>query len=142
MGQTSSRNSNNLVQLGPGQPKPHGCSQTKGGSVVNFSLLAPGSSSAWLVFSLPSGHPAKRLFQTLSQKTASQSPKAGTPGSLRFDSPKSAGPAQNFRGKVLPGSPKTAGGIFAQSLKQSKAGADAGAGYPQERPISDKPKCF
>jgi len=42
-----------------GQPLPRGCYQqdSKEESSVNFSLHAPGSSSAWLVLSLPPGHP-------------------------------------------------------------------------------------
>mmetsp|Transcript_100363 Transcript_100363/g.259635 ORF Transcript_100363/g.259635 Transcript_100363/m.259635 type:complete len:970 (+) Transcript_100363:99-3008(+) len=48
-------NARSLVRKGVGKASPQGCTESEAGK-VNFSLNAPGSSSAWLLLELPPGH--------------------------------------------------------------------------------------
>eukprot|EP00931_Biecheleriopsis_adriatica_P085516 TRINITY_DN6005_c0_g1_i1.p1 TRINITY_DN6005_c0_g1~~TRINITY_DN6005_c0_g1_i1.p1 ORF type:complete len:1791 (-),score=203.03 TRINITY_DN6005_c0_g1_i1:88-5460(-) len=52
-----------VLKFGLGQSTPHGWSHQRGGSCVNFSLRAPGSSRVWLILTVPGGHPCARLLQ-------------------------------------------------------------------------------
>eukprot|EP00931_Biecheleriopsis_adriatica_P076364 TRINITY_DN5007_c0_g1_i2.p1 TRINITY_DN5007_c0_g1~~TRINITY_DN5007_c0_g1_i2.p1 ORF type:complete len:2309 (-),score=523.43 TRINITY_DN5007_c0_g1_i2:77-6955(-) len=56
MGQSPSLALPGTVELTQGRPLPKGCSESSTGGLVNFTLDAPGRSSAWLLLVLPAGH--------------------------------------------------------------------------------------
>jgi len=49
----ATRKSASQVRVGKGKPLPYGCSEAKNG--VNFSIIAPDSTAAWLVIEVPDG---------------------------------------------------------------------------------------